>query len=294
LNIGPYLADSPRDEIYSLKGVILHSGTAQRGHYSSLVRIGEKWIRFNDIEVSELREEEFEEVTFGSSTPAARDDYDTATSAYLLFYIKRGATALNLSFDTEPSVLEKCDPLFVAEIERENEEFRKIQAVFSESTFDFVTETSDLRTILMYLLNVLCHSSMSVKCHLMKQCFLKFVQGDTVSEILQYFTEHFTSVSNILEHCGGTEMIAMFCDCLNQVMEIGKLDEVFTFLQKIFELLPGALAVSWRQVTTVAKCLWGPINAQRDLVGLAVNAGWVDSLVSFIGSVYGSLQSNVV
>jgi ubiquitin C-terminal hydrolase len=110
LNIGPYLADNSRDEIYSLKGVILHSGTAQGGHYSSLVRIGEKWIKFNDIEVTELREDQFEEATFGSSTPAGRDDYNAATSAYLLFYVKRGATALNLSFDTMPNVLEKCDP----------------------------------------------------------------------------------------------------------------------------------------------------------------------------------------
>jgi ubiquitin C-terminal hydrolase len=90
LNIGPYMTDNTQDEPYTLKGVILYGGTAEGGHYMSLIEIGGKWIRFNDMEVSELPQNEFESATFGGNVGS-----DYGPSAYLLFYVKVGAVAKN-------------------------------------------------------------------------------------------------------------------------------------------------------------------------------------------------------
>jgi ubiquitin C-terminal hydrolase len=41
-------------EIYDLTGVVLHTGTALGGHYTSCLRINEKWYAFNDTQVKVL------------------------------------------------------------------------------------------------------------------------------------------------------------------------------------------------------------------------------------------------
>lgn len=46
-------ADSP-DSKYRLSGILVHSGSAESGHYYSYIKVAEKWIEFNDKKVSEF------------------------------------------------------------------------------------------------------------------------------------------------------------------------------------------------------------------------------------------------
>lgn len=89
-------------------------------------------------------------------------------------------------------------------------------------------------------------------------------------------------------------MTQLFCECLNSVTELGRVEEVFEFLQKLLEVLLTALANGWRQVTSVAKCIWHPFSNQPEYVQLAARAGWLSSLLTFVASVYGSSRSTVV
>ena len=41
----------PKKYKYKLKGVLVHSGTAEAGHYYSYIKKGEKWTEFNDTTV---------------------------------------------------------------------------------------------------------------------------------------------------------------------------------------------------------------------------------------------------
>ncbi len=43
---------------YRLKGVVVHTGTSEGGHYYSLIRDNrkEKWLKFNDQNVVEFEE----------------------------------------------------------------------------------------------------------------------------------------------------------------------------------------------------------------------------------------------
>lgn len=83
------------EDIFELVGVLVHSGTAESGHYYSFIRERpygggkERWVEFNDDLVSHWDPDTMENSTFGG--PDFRYDnngvvYDKNYSAYMLFY----------------------------------------------------------------------------------------------------------------------------------------------------------------------------------------------------------------
>ena len=42
------------DNKYRLSGITVHLGSAESGHYYSIIKVGEKWLEFNDKKVSEF------------------------------------------------------------------------------------------------------------------------------------------------------------------------------------------------------------------------------------------------
>ena len=51
-----YLRDKSEasDSKYKLSGILVHSGSADAGHYYSFIKVGDKWFEFNDKHVSEF------------------------------------------------------------------------------------------------------------------------------------------------------------------------------------------------------------------------------------------------
>ena len=68
-----YINNSSKDKekenknLYRLKGVVVHIGSSEGGHYYSFIRDSnsDKWYKFNDTQVDEFNIEELEEETFG-------------------------------------------------------------------------------------------------------------------------------------------------------------------------------------------------------------------------------------
>lgn len=53
LDMKPYLyTKDSQDTLYNLKGVILHTGYAQAGHYRSLIKDNQVWYLFDDKQVT--------------------------------------------------------------------------------------------------------------------------------------------------------------------------------------------------------------------------------------------------
>ena len=44
--------------MYKLRGIVVHEGIADAGHYISFISSGDKWLEFNDALVSEFDPEE--------------------------------------------------------------------------------------------------------------------------------------------------------------------------------------------------------------------------------------------
>ena len=78
-----YLKDQNNNEIithYNLRGIIMHQGSADFGHYTSYIkdRLSDKWFLYNDLSVKEVSESEVLKNAYGTSTENS--------SAYILFY----------------------------------------------------------------------------------------------------------------------------------------------------------------------------------------------------------------
>jgi len=108
--------------LYSLKGVVLHMGTAESGHYTSLIRTDNNWYEFNDTRVIEFDFNRLPEEAFGGTHEFIDDLYMTdrndvmfnkIKNAYLLIYERKNyynltqlATILKLPhYDTQEMLL---------------------------------------------------------------------------------------------------------------------------------------------------------------------------------------------
>ncbi|KAK5275155.1 hypothetical protein LTR40_013539, partial [Exophiala xenobiotica] len=100
LDIAPYtlarLSDesaSDEPDYFQLTGVIVHSGTADSGHYYSFIRqrpsikpIENSWVQFNDQDVTVFDPSQMRENCFGGSADAGFYHLPKFYSAYMLFY----------------------------------------------------------------------------------------------------------------------------------------------------------------------------------------------------------------
>ncbi|KAK4694192.1 hypothetical protein P7C71_g3349, partial [Lecanoromycetidae sp. Uapishka_2] len=98
-----YLSDPeqpPKPDMYELVGVLVHSGTAESGHYYSYIKERSQntnvhsWVEFNDMDVSKFDSGNIPDQSFGGLHeigPYANRYYKTY-SAYMLFYERIDAT----------------------------------------------------------------------------------------------------------------------------------------------------------------------------------------------------------
>ena len=95
-------AEEVPEDTFELVGVLVHSGTAESGHYYSYIRerpstgAKESWVEFNDETVSPWDPIHMEHHCFGGSDPPGPEgvlQYDRVYSAYMLFYQRSSVVA---------------------------------------------------------------------------------------------------------------------------------------------------------------------------------------------------------
>jgi hypothetical protein len=92
-----YLIENHTEEntVYELTGITIHFGYSDFGHYYDLIKGQDnKWYKFNDINVTEFREEDIPKEAFGEKEDNDDDSYREKESgknnAYILIYTKKG------------------------------------------------------------------------------------------------------------------------------------------------------------------------------------------------------------
>ncbi|KAL5612761.1 hypothetical protein BROUX41_004154 [Berkeleyomyces rouxiae] len=108
---------SSEPDVFELVGILVHTGTAESGHYYSYIKDRpclpdtDKWLEFNDDTVSQWDPMQMESSTFGGFEPHMSYDntpepIEKAYSAYMLFY-QRTSTLKKL----EESMITTAQPL---------------------------------------------------------------------------------------------------------------------------------------------------------------------------------------
>jgi len=213
---------------YTLKGVVIHTGTVNAGHYYSLIKDPnnpEKWMQFNDTMVYDFDINNLAEEAFGSKN---NDGYEKTHNAYILVYERTVQFTENIlsnfmqkdvdleSLDQEKLLKEfesakelskinkiaKIDPTLNNLLIEEQKEFTNKQILFNPAFSQFVlnlakcdlskdenaTKLSDFITSYFFL----CAVRNNSKCHLyeMTEILCKNCEINTklAIDIIHYFS----------------------------------------------------------------------------------------------------------
>jgi len=88
-------AKAQAQSMYQLVGVLVHSGSANSGHYYSYIKErkefvqSERWLEFNDTNVTEFDKTKMAQECFGTQKrqqPSQEIMWERCCNAYLLFY----------------------------------------------------------------------------------------------------------------------------------------------------------------------------------------------------------------
>lgn len=151
LDLEEFLADSAdhsRPCVYSLFGVLVHSGTPDYGHYYAFLRptIEQKWYEFNDSAVRCVDARDAIEANYGSDGSLPGQIGTRYYSAYMLVYVRKDRAAAIY----DPSYSEQIPQrvLDYIAIEDERKRLRELERIERANTrkFKLVTD-SDLKKL---------------------------------------------------------------------------------------------------------------------------------------------------
>lgn len=161
IDMQPYTADFLMDpsrkstpDVFELVGVLVHSGTAESGHYYSYIRErpstdgAETWVEFNDDVVTSWDPAQLESACFGGTDYRPPYDnsngtvYDKTYSAYMLFYERSSSLRANqelLRRSGQPAPFKwDLEPEMARNIRLENRTLLRRHVLFDPTTIPFV------------------------------------------------------------------------------------------------------------------------------------------------------------
>ena len=203
LDMSPYLAtpdtvsmQSMRKSalhLYHLKGIIIHIGEADAGHYVALARSNGRWVEFNDTQVRVVDDKERREMSIGQQEGPL-----TQTSAYLLIYQKG-----NESEKDTMQTIRQHSGSEARVISRKNEEYLYKKSVFRPQyrnfTLGLLTKLQPSERLLKFAVSDFltihsrCQNSEPDLLYSLYQHMLQFPSAQ------HWFAHHFTSSSALKE-----------------------------------------------------------------------------------------------
>ncbi|OHT06323.1 hypothetical protein TRFO_25582 [Tritrichomonas foetus] len=282
------------DLLYELTGVVLHSGTARGGHYTSVIKLKGRWYWFNDMEVSVISESEFEKMAYGGRSK--NNDFDADPCAYLLFYTKIGAEDEGVSLFANKMTQKMIDyvkPNIKDEIQNDNHEYLNLQCSFSKELFDFIMSINDPFVLIDYFINVFCHSGLNEFSIKAQNILVNSIENYTGGDIYPYFIKYSHLIDEILSKCTNidineslTSVILACCKKVEPKVSIYYIDHFFTVLFSVMK--------NWRQIPPFCKIFHEFLMNGDDYVDVAYQDDWPNKLINIINVIYEGQKSSIL
>jgi ubiquitin C-terminal hydrolase len=248
---------------FVLNGVVLHTGEVNAGHYTSLVRMNETWVKFNDMEVVPITQLEFEEDAFGGGQ-------GVRSTAYLLFYVNPESRVVGKGIlDTFEL---RFDPQIMSLIDKDNDQFL-LELAFSEQSANFVLSHAKWPD---FYFNVFCHSRLAdVAADFEKQLEKAFDDG-----FIDWLVANFSSrLVPVYVNCSIPEIVKSLTTIIKKVIAKGPIPKGFQLIDRFVDHLQ-TCGANWRQVPEISKLIRDFLN--RETVELGREQRWIETLSSFI------------
>jgi hypothetical protein len=251
---------------YELQGVILHSGTVNGGHYTSVLRVDDRWLLVNDTEVEELREARFEEECFGGE----RSDFEMRPMAYILVFVNRAATVNGTPVLGEFTLPE----LYEAEqaVEQDNYTFYLEQMALTPAFMEIFLEHAGLTPTPEFFFNIFCHTRHVDFADRFVQRLAELDDGTLVSWLGAHFDGQ---VAPVFARCPVPEMQRAVCRVLKTATTGVPLRRALPVVGGLVRLF-GAGSVSTRLAPDFTEILGAFLSPEG--LALARADNWVEPL----------------
>jgi hypothetical protein len=232
IDLAPLMENSDR-EPYTLTGVVLHSGTALGGHYTSYVLIDGGWVAFDDTLVREIGNATFSTDAFGGQQFSDSEFATHYPCAYLLFYA-RHSRDWSCGCSCDPVADTSADQDLIDVIGEENREFMRMQAVFTPAVAELILRTDDAGILVAYLFNVFAHSNLGGPARRFAAHFLKTVGPDSDRAVLARSAD----ICAVFTHCGNDEVCDAFVTIVEAIVRRAPIDDAAPVVHALAEDVP--------------------------------------------------------
>ena len=180
-------SDPTHNFTFSLKGITLHTGNTDQGHYFSYIKTESgQWVEFNDAEVELIKKEAAFSKSFGGKSDG------NSPSAYLLIYEKEKKDSSNLP---EQGLVQDDEKMCQFDwILRKNHELKLREVAFTDSFLEFFEKIIEFPAAGVFCVEyfLACFVRMSLRAAYVLKIYkklYKYLQVEAVERLLSVVTD---------------------------------------------------------------------------------------------------------
>lgn len=292
-NASKYFSGQEGD--YQLRGVVVHAGNAEGGHFNSIVKLDNEWVSFDDTEPEIISNAIYNSYAFGRPKEQEivgepSQDPNNNRCAYLLFY-ERDKNPYSLD-EIKSSMELIIDPQAMIEMAEKNESFELMQSIFSSNMADLMQSVDDIDLLIKYFINIFCHTELT---QMIPSLLYKIIHLLTVNDgakvIARYLTENNADMIRILLDAS-EEFSRALISLIENIIVMLPIEDILPVVASIVNNLEQALP-SWRTIPQFGRVLWSFVNVDDAHAIVAAENSWGNNIINMMNIFYMQTTGNV-
>ena len=298
---------------YTLNGVVVHRGDGNHGHYISYIKnrdsnpsSNKNWLRFDDMDVTESDQKDFENEAFGSNfNQQGQFNELNNMSAYILFYVAdKSSIEISSKLENKSSKSTKKSKSkitiqilgddkieypkeIINEVTKENESYLIEKSAFSTPTFEFILEEANPIQLRDFFFNVFCHSSTKGKLVASFEEHMNYIveNDEDNSDLIEWLTKNINLIISIFINSNSNEITKSVYNIITKSISKSSVEKGGK-LVSLFVLYLHSCLEAWRQVFNISSVVLSYLKLKEKNILFAINEKWTENLIKFVMETY--------